>query len=281
MFYVYRWTNSAPTTPPVIVFTNDPSGQPPGVNLRWGDVIAARGSGMNTELILNSQDGSYGAILKPADASLNRFTNAWFTDSGGGGSIGRSIQFGPTNTVYEKRKGSTLVLSSYDADAQTSAGLLSVDSSTTLGGVAVDNAHKLMIGVDFVGGTAGSDATSLYDISDPSSPMFINRYPFPVGTVANANFICHTIVSGNRVFSLDGNNGLMAFLISPPVNSMRLNITKAGSNVNLSWGNSEAILQGTPSLNATWTDLTTAGQTSSVQPVGSGNQFYRLVLRLQ
>ena len=281
MLYVYRWTNSAPTTPPVVVFTNDPSGQPPGVNLRWGDVLAARGSGMNTELILNAHQGSHGAVLKPADASLNTFTNAWFSDSGGGGSIGRSIQFGPTNTVWEKRKGSTLVLSGYDTAAHTSAGLLSLDFSTTLGGVFVDSGHKLVVGVDFVGATAGSDTTTLYDISDPASPMLINRYKFSSSLVANANFICQTIVSGNRVYSLDGNNGLMAFYINPPVNSMVLQITSAAPNVNLSWGNSQAILQGSPTLSPpTWTDLAGPGLTNSVQSATSTNVFYRLIQRL-
>lgn len=42
---------------------------------------------------------------KPLDATLNAFTNYCFFDSSGGGSIGRSVQFGATNTVYEKRKG--------------------------------------------------------------------------------------------------------------------------------------------------------------------------------
>src|SRR2546426_2337627 len=41
----------------VMVFEGDPSAQPAGINLRWGDVLAARGSGTNTELFLNSLDG--------------------------------------------------------------------------------------------------------------------------------------------------------------------------------------------------------------------------------
>jgi hypothetical protein len=280
MFYVYRWTNTAPTTPPVIIFTNDPSGQLPGFNLRWGDVMAVRGSGTNTELILNNNQGSYAAVLRPVDATLNSFTNYWFADSGGGGSIGRSIQFGPTNTVYEKRKGSSLVLSTYDTTNQTSSGFFNMDFSTTLGGVAVDSTHKLVVGVDFVGAAAGSDAVALYDISDQSSPMFIKRYSFAAPFVNNANFICHTIVSGSRVYSLDGNNGLMAFFIDPPVNSMILTNQLGGGNLTLSWGNSEAILQSSPSVSPTsWTDIAGPGVTNSVQSATSANVFYRLIQR--
>ena len=110
--------------------------------------------------------------------------------------------------------------------------------------------------------------------------MLIKRYNFPINQVANANVICETIISGNRGFSLDANNGLIAFFINPPVNSMILNITRSGANVNLSWGNSAAILQGSTNLSpAAWTDLTTAGQTNSVQPIAGESQFYRLIQR--
>jgi hypothetical protein len=282
MFHIYRWANTAPTTTPVLVYEGDPSGQPAGLNLRWGDVLAARGSGTNTELFLNSFDGSYAAILKPGDATLNAFTNFWFVDSAGGGSIGRSVQFGTNNTVFEKRKGAPLVMSRYDTNTQTTAGLLSVDSSSTLGGVAVDLAHNLAIGVDFVGSTTAPlkpDAVSLYDITDPTTPMLINRYNYPANQVANANVLCQTIISGNKVFALDANNGLMAFTITPPANSapMVLNIAPTGANVTLYWSNSTAILQSSPSLSSqSWTDLTTAGQTNSIEPASGSAQFYRL-----
>jgi len=281
MFTVYRWTNSAPTTPPVIIYTNDPSGQPLGINLRWGDVMAVRGTGMNTELAVNTSQGTYAAILKPADPSLNVFTNAFFADAGGGGSIGRSLQFGPTNTVYTKRKGSTLLLQAYDTGLQVGAGVQSIDFSTTLGGVAVDPVHKLAIGVDFIGATAGSDAVALYDIADPAAPMLVNRYSFAASFVNNANFLCQTVISGNRVYSLDGNNGMLALFIDPPANSMVLKFSHSGNNVNLSWGNNQAILQGSSGLAPTsWADLTTAGITNSVQSATSTNKFYRLIQRL-
>jgi hypothetical protein len=280
MFALYRWTNSAPTTPPVLVYRGDPGSQPAGLNYRWGDVLSARGSGTNTELFLNSFDGTYGAILKPTDASLNSFTNLPFFDVAGGGSIGRSVQFGNTNTVYEKRKGSSLAYSRYDTNAQTATGLLTVDSSTSLGGVAVDDTHRLAIGVDFVGSASTPDAVALYDITDPVTPMLIKRYNFPNNQVANANVICQTIISSNRVFSMDANNGLMSFYIDPPVNSMILRIAQSGTNVNLSWGNAEAVLQGAANVGSpSWTDLTAPGLTNSTQPAVGDNQYYRLIQR--
>jgi hypothetical protein len=283
MFHVYRWTNSGPSTTPVMVYQGDPSFQPAGINERWGDSMTVRGTGMNTEIYLNTQSGSFGAVLKPVDASLNSFTNYWFNGSGGGGSIGRSIQFGPTNSVYEKRKGTALVWSSYDTNVNVNSSgvIMQIDSSASLGGVALDSAHNLAIGVDFVGSpSATPDAVALYDLTDPSSPMLINRYNFSINQVANANVICETIVAGNRAWALDANNGLMFLTIVPPANSMKLSIAPQGSNVKLSWGNSQAILQSSPSLSPqVWTDIAGPGVTNSVQPAASG-AIYRLIQRL-
>src|SRR5439155_6943972 len=151
----------------------------------------------------------------------------------GGGSIGRSIQFGPTNSVFEKRKGGSLYFSTYTLSNQTDLLLATVDSSTTLGGVAVDTNHNLAIGVDFVGSASKPDAVSLYDIADLSTPMLIKQYSFPSNQVANANVICQTIISTNRVFAMDANNGLISFIINPPVNSMILHTSNSPPNVTL------------------------------------------------
>jgi len=284
MLHIYRWADSGRNTAPVMVYEGDPSGQPTTVNLRWGDVLAARGSGTNTELVLNCFEGTFGAVLKPTDSTMTVFTNYPFGDNAGGGSIGRSIQFGATNSVYEKRKGAGLFYSSYTLTNQSDVLLSTIDSSPTLGGVAVDEAHKLMIGVDFIGNpNSKPDAVALYDISDPATPMLVSEYNFPANQIANANVICQTIVVSNRVYSLDANNGLVAFNINPPVNSlpMMLNITRSGSNVILSWANPVAVLQqaGTLTQPIPWTDISTIGQTSVTNDASSGINFYRLIRR--
>jgi hypothetical protein len=281
MLHVYRWADSGAGTAPTTVYVGDPSGAPPGINYRWGDVLTARGSGTNTELMLDSFDGTYAAVLKPTDASMATFSNYWFFSSAGGGSIGRSIQFGTDNSVLQKRKAAALVFSTYILTNETSSAFLSVDSSVTLGGVFADRAHNLAAGVDFVGGGSNPDAVALYDISDPSTPMFLSHYNFPVSQVANANVICETIISGSKVYSLDANNGMVAFYINPPVNSMILHIGAAdAAHVDLSWGNAAAVLQGATNLPPVWADLTAPGLTNSVQPTsGDGIKFYRLIQR--
>ena len=235
MFRVYRWANTGSNTAPTSVFQGDPSGRPVGINERWGDVIAARGSGTNTELFLNSYSGLYAAVLKPTDSSLTQFTNYWFSDSAGSGTIGRSVQFGSNNIGLEKRKGANLFFSTYNTITHTSSILSSIVFSNQLGGIFLDAPRDLAVGVDFVG-VAGSqpDAVALYDIADSSAPALIGRHSFPVNHIGNANFICQTVVSGWKAFSLDANNGLIAFYINPPADSMLLNIAPSGNHVNLS-----------------------------------------------
>jgi hypothetical protein len=240
--------------------------------------MTVRGSGLGTEVFLNSFDGTYGAILKPTDATLNTFTNFPFGDVSGGGSIGRSVQFGSTNLVFEKRKGSALIASTYNTNAQTSAAILTVDSSATLGGVALDLVHNLAIGVDFVGTATKPDAVALYDITDPATPAFINRYNFPVNQVANANVICQTILSGGRGWSLDANNGLIAFNIVSP--QLSITTTPDNTKVVLSWAGSGLTLQSSPVVEPTsWTDVGTGtlinGRNYATNN-NSGSLYYRL-----
>jgi hypothetical protein len=110
--------------------------------------------------------------------------------------------------------------------------------------------------------------------------MLLKEYNYPINEVANNNSICQTRIVGSKVYALDANNGLMAFYINPPVNSMVLNSSNTGSALHLSWGNSSAILQGTTNLSpSSWVDLTTPPQTNSVQPLTGGSEFYRLIQR--
>jgi hypothetical protein len=283
MFHIYRYTNSAPTTPPVLVYEGDPSGAVPGINNRWGDAMTATGSGINTRLFLDSQDGGYGAIMVPIDASLNSFTNLPFNSGAGSGSIGRSLQFGTNTTVLQKRKGNALSFSTYSGLAGGQIGtatvIQTVNSSTTLGGVAVDPSRSLAAGVDFIGSASAPDAVSLFDISTPASPLLLKQLKFPQNQIANANAIAQTVMAGNKIFALDANNGIMAFYIDPPTNSMKLTIVQQGSNVNLSWGYFGAVLQSATNLTSpTWMDASTVGQTNATEAQAS-QKFYRLIDR--
>jgi hypothetical protein len=280
LFRVYRWTNESATL--TQVFSGDPAGQTTPV--RWGDTMAVRGSGLNTEILLDTHPaGGYGAVLRPLDAFMNTFTNdQWFTNTSVGANIGRSLQFGSTNTMWQKRENSPLRILRYDGTNHTNVLVASyANFASTIGPIAQDFTRKIGVAIDFKGVINTSpDTVDLYDLSNPSFPLQLGQYAFSTNKQANSDFIGQVVVDGNRAWALDANNGLMAFTIQAP----QLTISPSGSNLVISWttNNAGVLLQATPDLTppVTWTN---AGSGTIVgdhyfltNSSPAANLFYRL-----
>ncbi len=107
---VYRWADDNPATAPVLVFSGDP-GASVTAGRRWGDTLAVRGSGVSTELILDSNNSSISAVLTPTDISRTTFTATAYshTYTATGTTIGRGLDFGPTNTYFLKKRSNNLL----------------------------------------------------------------------------------------------------------------------------------------------------------------------------
>jgi hypothetical protein len=277
-FRLYRWADSASTTEPRQVFVGDPAGLTS--SLRWGDVMSIRGAGTNTEIIFDSNQGTFGAILKPIDSTMTNFGSLPFTTAYGAPPIGRSIQFNTNNTFWTKRSGGFLRLATYNVTNQTSTVLNDYSHfPSSLGAVNLDLTRNLMAGINYSGTTNAPNTLDLYEISDFDTPMLIAKYNFPENFKANNNLIGNVLIAGDKVFALDGNNGFVTFAINAPASSMlSLNYFVEGSDIHFFWSDTTAILQGTPSLTPTviWSDLSLVGATGSVQSADSGNQFFRL-----
>lgn len=282
MFRVYRWADSGATTAPTNVFAGDPAGQTS--NYRWGDAMSVHGSGTNTQILLDANQGTFGAVLIPTDDTLTSFTNYWWAGGPGAGSIGRSLQFYTNNSILEKRKGAALKLSTFDTNAQTSTLVgLYPGFSLTQGGITLDPALNLAAGVDFNGTANTPDTVALYEISDLSAPLLIARYDFPTNQQANANFICQTVIAGSKVYALDANNGLVAFTIVAPAN-LQPTVAIAGAEVHISWPTNFPgySLYSTPSLASpiTWTfegaGAVVGAQFVVTNTLSTNDKFYRL-----
>jgi hypothetical protein len=293
-FTVYRWANDSTATAPVMVFSGDP-GLGVVAGRRWGDTLAVRGSGINTELIIDSNNSSTSAILAPTDVERTNFiaTACSHTYPATGTAIGRSVQFGPTNTYFLKKRSNALnppvatePLALIRCDTAPSTTMLLGVSAyyPQVGPITVDLSRNLAAGIMFVTNVATPDHLVVYDISDFSSPLQIAQYDFPVPHQKNNNFIGQVVFGPDKIFAVDGNSGIMAVPIAPPA-APALNLALAGTSVVLSWTNTVPgfVLQSTPGLSPTaWLPVAQAvienGSLNTVaDTLGSGPVFYRLV----
>jgi hypothetical protein len=264
-FNLYYWINSDSATEPVRVWTGDPSGQG---SQRFGDYFAVRGAGTNTQVLLDNQAGTWGALLMPNAANNITDPDSWtgngnggygyFTNSAGGQTGGRTLLFyGTANTFWEKHGSGNFNLVNYDIVAHT--GTIATNYPNVSGGptlTAFNAATNVMVGIIFGSSSNAPDTLVQYDISDPSQPLFIKSYNFPANHADNANGCGRVIFKGDRVYALDSNNGMAAWTLVPVLHTV-----PDPSNVVLSWSaeTSGYTLVATPSLSAptTWTNVST------------------------
>ena len=93
---------------------------------RWGDTLAIRGSGINTEVLIATQNGTLAAILRPTDSSMTAFAATPLETDVPAGGLGYGLAFGAGNTFYGKgasSEGNPLYYLSYDLNTSTGATL--------------------------------------------------------------------------------------------------------------------------------------------------------------
>lgn len=118
------------------------------------------------------------------------------------------------------------------------------------GALEIDFAQNLAAGLNFSSTTNAPDKVALYEVSDFATPLLIGEYPFPTNQQPNANFIGKTVFAGDRIFAVNGNNGIVAFDLVFP-SGPALNISLVGSDAHLSWPDGSYILQSSTNLSPT------------------------------
>ena len=234
-FSLYRWANSGSTTLGTLVFQGEPEGL--GTSPRWGDTLRARGAGTGTEVIADSNDGNWFTVLTPTDSSMASFTSTVHSNLYGGGSIGRSLQFGTSASFWEKRKALGLQQSTYDTTAFSYVTVVTNFSNfpSAVGpvGFILSPQSNVLCGIDFVTSSATPDTLDLYEVSDLSTPLLLAKYSFPTNHQGNVNFIGQVRFAGTNVYAVDANNGIAAFTWVPF--KPTLSIVQSGSDVIVSW----------------------------------------------
>jgi len=283
-FQLYYWPDSDPNTAPVAVFQGDPGGQ--SQPLRFGDSMAVRGSGAGTQVLLINSTGVAGTILTPGAGGINT-PNSWnynyFTNVTAGATGGRTVLYYGTDPTYWEKHGSDgLTLLSYDISTSMGTSAIITNYPNLPGSpplVAFNAQTNLLLAINISSPSGTPDTVDQYDYSDPTQPLFVASYNFPVNHQPNGNGCGRIIISGDRVYALDSNNGLVAYRIEPT-----LQITPTPPGVVISWSSEVTgyTLTASPSLASptTWTNVSTGtlvgNQYFVTNSAATGTLFYRL-----
>ena len=238
-FRLYRWADESAA--PTVAYLGDPSNTDTNVNnRRFGDSLAVRGSGVNTELLAGTRAGKVVARFSTTDGSSFQHRKLDTPDLQAISAM-VTIAFGPTNTFWTKVENSAatnqpLQYFSYDAGAGTATliqnylnlpgGPLNFDVGRNLLGVVRGIGHEFR----------------LFRLTANGFVQQGDTISFPT-TYSNGNLTGAVAFSPDRVFALESNNGLMAFSIStntlPPFS---LNLTVPAGQPTLTWPSATGFL---------------------------------------
>ena len=278
-FSIYRWANDAADTLPEVAYLGNPGGG------RWGDTLAARGAGANTQLLAAQRNGQAVAVFTTADGAQFEPTLLTVEDATPG-NFGLSVAFGPGNSFFGKATGQTLRHVGFDLAAGTATTLRNYPTALIPGSAAPlawDPVNNFLALVAF----ENPDNVRLYDLADPENPVLIDQ-EFCAADNANINGTGQAAFGGGRLYALNSNNGIVAFDVKKPAPAQPPTL----SGARVSSGNFEFTVTGqagaTYGLQASedlkvWSDVPgvslsgPSGQASV--PVTGNARFFRAVVK--
>ncbi|HET7624765.1 MAG TPA: immunoglobulin domain-containing protein [Verrucomicrobiae bacterium] len=294
-FILYRWDNDNSNTIPLLAYLGDP-GDPVAPNLRWGDSMAVRGSGPDTQILLAPGGGSSTALVAlmttsdgfgftPNIITIDGITNSGFAQFG--------LAFGPgTNTFWAKANNEPLRLIQFDLAASTGTVLHTYSTNSVLpkAGPLGANPNQNLLGVLTF---ETPDDVRLYDISNlESDPVPADQELFGVknpNSVSGAGGGGAVVFGGDYLFALDSNNGIKAFLINTNQALGNFSISgiqlQSGPSVVLTWqsvaGHNYQVQFKNNLADSNWTDLgspvmATGNSTSFTNEISGANRFFRI-----
>jgi hypothetical protein len=272
-FYsVENYTNadgSLNTTNLFSAFTGDPGAFMPGnpgvsSQDRWGDSMAVRGGGTNTEILLGSYvtissggvnefGTGYGtnvAILTTQDGMTFTPTTITVTNAPDGFAY-LGVAWGQGNTFWAKSPGYDLREIQYDTNS--GFGWVVLDFATTASsgslssvcGIGLDVSNNILAGVNV--GDAPNDL-ELFQIPTLGFPPQAYYQAFFPAYNANINGNAATTVKFPYIFSLDANNGIIALKYSIPLLPFGIVNTRTSNEQIFTW---QSIIGHTYQLEAT------------------------------
>jgi hypothetical protein len=270
---VYVWPSDAPDVAPEFIEITD---LPPDV--RFGDTLAVRGSGENTELLLGSRSSTSFAIvtLSGLTATSRIYLPADVTP----GAFGLGIAFGPGNSVFASAAGQPVIHVAFNpasGEATVARAYAASVIPNSVAHLAYDAARNLLAATAL----ETPDNILLYSLADLDAPVLLDQELLPVDN-ANVNGTGALGFGGNRLFALNSNNGIHAYTINlTPAVASTLSATLNGANLVITVA--EPGTYDIQSTTTAFTGWTTVGTVSSAQPfttsAANGNAFFRAVAR--
>lgn len=234
-FAITQWTSVSSGAGENASFTGDPGN---GSGDRWGDTMAIRGSGANTQILLGSYGHGNGpgtnvALLTTTDGTT--FTAQTIPVAGtpaGFASLG--IAFGAGNTFWAKGdNGFNLRQVAFDPTGATPASVIQLytagtQTPNTFTGLGVDVANNLLFGTSF---DDSPNDFQMYQLTGTTNaPVLFNQTFYSANNV-NSQHNAAAAVKFPRAFGLDVNNGLVALAYGvPPPLVLPYGITAAYTN---------------------------------------------------
>ena len=211
-------------------------------NDRWGDTMAVRGAGANTQILLGSYAGTNVVLFTTTDGQTFTPTLISITNSGvSAGFSGLGIAFGAGNTFYAKGgRGFNLRQVAFDLVAGIGTVLQTYAAGTQtpndFTGLGVDVTNNILAGVCF--DDAPNDL-QLYQLTGNTNPPVLFDQAFFPANNANSQFNAQVAIKFPYAFGLDVNNGLVALTYGvPPALLTTFNVTAtniSGTGLVLTW----------------------------------------------
>jgi hypothetical protein len=229
-FKLYRWADGNPSTIPVVAYSGT-AGFPTG--LRVGDVLAVRGAGTNTEILVGARNTNNISLLSTVDGT--NFTARLIATDAVPEQSGGSVSFGVGNSFWGVTNGMPPARFDYDLNTLMASNALAFNPAqfpVTCGPMAVDAANSLLAVINMA---EGGDQLNIYDLFGGTNPPPL-VLSWPIAGANDNNFGLGSVSFGaNRVYALDCNNGILALKLVYPGASPTLSAGRSGSTVKLSW----------------------------------------------
>jgi hypothetical protein len=215
-FRLYRWANE--TAQPQLVYSGDPSGNAQtGSNpRRFGDSMAVRGTGANTQILLGTYNQAVG-LLRTSDG-INFTATRIPTDIGVSDSRW-GLAWGAGNTFWVKQGTGNLKQVALNLNENTGAVVANIPLPAGPGGPLDVDLDRNLLAIIQTSGTsvAGSHNLRLFDISNPATPVQIDATKaFPVA-YTNGNHVGAVSMRNGKLFALETNNGILGYRLQDGV----------------------------------------------------------------